>query len=394
MGSRLALSRIMHTGFLLECGPETPIAEAASLMTRHGVSSILVRSGAEIVGIWTEHDALAVDFSDPEHFRTPIREVMSSPVLTLPATMDVNEAATRLRESGKRHALVIDQDGEPAGIVSQTDLALNQGLEPYLRLREVRAVIPGIPLVISGSHSISEVALQMRHHHADAVVIDCGDRGLGIITERDMVRLIANHTTDTPAAEVASRPLLVIHEDAPLIRARDLLLEHRIRHLAVVDDQHQVTGLIGFRDMLAGAEHLYLEDLRQALEQRDRALAKSRNSLRLAERVIESSYEGIMITDRQARIEFVNPAFTFLTGYEQQEVVGKTPAILSSGRHDREFYRRMWETVAEHGFWRGEIWNRRKNGELFLERLTITAITDDQGEVTHYAGLFTDITQS
>lgn len=114
----------------------------------------------------------------------------------------------------------------------------------------------------------------------------------------------------------------------------------------------------------------------------------------LAERVIEASFEGIMVTDNNVNIEFVNPAFTQLTGYTQEEVVGKTPQILSSGRHDSEFYQRMWNSLVTHGYWRGEVWNRRKTGELYLELLTITAITDNEGNTTHYAGLFTDITQN
>ena len=394
MGQSVPLSRIMHSGVLLQCPASTPISEAAALMSEQGVSSILITDRNEIVGIWTEHDALAVDFADPEQFQRPVGKVMSSPVLSLPHDMDAGEAAIRFRDQGKRHFLVVDDQKKPVGIVSQTDLVLNQGLEPYLRLREVRTAIPHPPLVVDGRMPLSEVARQMHQHHADAVVVDCHDDGLGILTERDMVRLIARHTANTEAREVATRPLLTVNAEDPLIQARDLLLEHRIRHLAVVDETGTVSGLIGYHDMLSGAEQMYLDDLRHALEQRDEALARSRKTLQLAERVIESSFEGIMITDDQVRIEFVNPAFTYLTGYQRDEVIGKTPEILSSGRHDGEFYQRMWQSLNTHGYWRGEIWNRRKDGELYLELLTITAIRDDSGKTTHYAGLFTDITQN
>ncbi|MCK7547279.1 diguanylate cyclase domain-containing protein [Marinobacter koreensis] len=394
MGHSLPLSKIMHTGLLLQCRPETTVAEAAARMSEHNVSSILVSDGGNIVGIWTEHDALAVDFSEPERLEQPVSNVMSSPVLTLPHDMEIGEAAMAFRESGKRHFLVVDQSEHPIGIVSQTDMALNQGLEPYLRLREVRAAIPHPPIVVRGELPLSEVARLMHRHHADAVVVDCGPEGLGILTERDIVRLIGRHTSNTHANLLATRPLLTVNENDPLIQARDILLEHRIRHLAVVNDDDEVTGLIGYNDMLSGAEQLYLNDLRQALEQRDEALARSRRTLQLAERVIESSFEGIMITDSNVKIEFVNPAFTYLTGYPPEEAIGKGPDLLSSGRHDSEFYQRMWQSLKTQGYWRGEIWNRRKTGELYLELLTITAITDDEGNTTHYAGLFTDITQN
>ncbi|XKH00566.1 diguanylate cyclase [Marinobacter nauticus] len=392
MGQPLPISRIMHGGLLLTCSPDTCIAEAAARMSETSVSSILITEGEDVIGIWTEHDALTINFADSEEFNKPVSKVMSSPVLTLPGNTDVGEAAMKLRATGKRHFLVTSEDGKPIGILSQTDLALNQGLEPYLRLREVRAAVPRPPLLVEGELSLAEVAMRMHQQHADATVVDC-DGELGILTERDMVRFIARHTSNTLVRDLATRPLLTVSEDDPLIHARDLLIDHHIRHLAVVNEEGEVTGLIGYSDMLAGAEQLYVDDLRQALEQRDEALSKSRHSLQLAERVIESSFEGIVITDENVRIEFVNPAFTQLTGYTREEVIGRTPQILSSGRHDAQFYQRMWQSLKNHGYWRGEIWNRRKNGELYLELLTITAISDDNDRVTHYAALFTDITQ-
>ncbi|AOY90135.1 diguanylate cyclase [Marinobacter salinus] len=390
----LPISRIMHSGMLLQCAPETSVAEAAARMAEHSVSSILVTENGEVVGIWTEHDALAVDFSNTDEFQRSVRSVMSSPVLSLPCSMDIGEAAIRFRDTGKRHFLVVDEHNAPVGLLSQTDLALNQGLEPYLRLREVRSAIPGPPLVADGNLPLSDIAALMHRHNADALVVRCGQDGLGILTERDMVRFIARSTANTLARDLATRPLMTVNECEPLIRARDLLLDHRIRHLAVVNTSGEVTGVIGYHDMLAGAEQMYLNDLREALEQRDEALAQSRRTLQLAERVIESSFEGIMVTDHNVTIEFVNPAFTYLTGYTSEEVIGKTPEILSSGRHDSDFYQRMWQSLVNHGYWRGEIWNRRKTGELYLELLTITAIKDDENNTTHYAGLFTDITQN
>ena len=394
MGWQQSISRIMHSGLLLRCSPQTSIAGAAARMAENSVSSILITENDTVIGIWTERDALTVDFSNPESFERPVSSVMSSPVLTLPCDMDAGEAALRFRETGKRHFLIVDDSGTPTGVLSQTDLALNQGLEPYLRLREVSSAIPHPPLVIDGKLALSEVAAIMHRYQADAVVVDCHEAGLGVLTERDIVRLISRNTGNALASELATRPLLTIAESAPLIRARDMLINHRIRHLAVTNNRDEITGLIGYNDMLVGAEQMYLDDLREALEQRDLALAKSRQTLQLAERVIQSSFEGIMVTDKDVNIEFVNPAFCHITGYSTEEVVGKTPTILASGRHDREFYKRMWISLANHGYWRGEIWNRRKTGELYLELLTITPINDNDGNTTHYAGLFTDITQN
>lgn len=114
--------------------------------------------------------------------------------------------------------------------------------------------------------------------------------------------------------------------------------------------------------------------------------------LSLAQRVIEHTVEGILITDLNGKILSVNASFTKLTGYAAEEVIGRSPNFLKSGRQDAEFYSRMWNAIKEHGFWQGEIWNRKKNGEIYAEWLTISAVRNDTGEIVHYAGMFSDIT--
>lgn len=115
---------------------------------------------------------------------------------------------------------------------------------------------------------------------------------------------------------------------------------------------------------------------------------------RLAASVFDHAHDGIVITDAQERIMDVNDTFCRLTGYQREEVIGKTPRILRSGLQPPEFYAQMWQSLKERGHWQGEIWNRRKNGETYAELLTITAVRAISGEVSHYVGVFSDITQS
>ncbi len=100
-----------------------------------------------------------------------------------------------------------------------------------------------------------------------------------------------------------------------------------------------------------------------------------------------------MVTDLNGVIERVNPAFTQLTGYSQAEAIGRNPRLLSSGKQGPAFYQSLWRDLREHGSWQGEIWNRRKNGELYLEYLSISGIHNHDGNCTHYAAIFSDITQ-
>ncbi len=113
---------------------------------------------------------------------------------------------------------------------------------------------------------------------------------------------------------------------------------------------------------------------------------------RLAASVFENAHEGIMITDARGTLVEVNNTFTELTGYSRTEALGKNADLLKSGHHDPAFYAEMWKTIREAGYWRGEVWNRKKSGEIFVELLTISTVRDRADCITHYVGIFSDIT--
>ncbi|TQR15347.1 putative bifunctional diguanylate cyclase/phosphodiesterase [Psychrobacillus soli] len=114
---------------------------------------------------------------------------------------------------------------------------------------------------------------------------------------------------------------------------------------------------------------------------------------KLVEEVFQSTSEGIMITDHKLNILLVNAAFEKVTGYTQEEVRERTPRILQSGKQDAIFYSNMWKDLKSKGSWQGEIWNKRKNGEIYPEILTIKRITNTEGKVTNYFGIFSDISR-
>ncbi len=114
---------------------------------------------------------------------------------------------------------------------------------------------------------------------------------------------------------------------------------------------------------------------------------------RLWSHVLEGSADGVLLAGADQRILLVNRAFETMSGYASEEVLGRTPRFLGSGHHDRAFYRRMWSTIARTGCWRGEIQNRRSNGEVYPVLLSITAVKDDQGVTSHYVAIYTDLTE-
>ena len=115
-------------------------------------------------------------------------------------------------------------------------------------------------------------------------------------------------------------------------------------------------------------------------------------SLLLAEKVFRNAGEAIIVTDENSVIIDVNPAYCEISGFAYDEVIGQDPGISSSGRHDKAFYTAMWKEVLDTGLWSGEVWDRRKNGEVYPKHLTITAVKNDDGRVLNYVGTFKDVT--
>jgi diguanylate cyclase (GGDEF)-like protein/PAS domain S-box-containing protein len=130
-----------------------------------------------------------------------------------------------------------------------------------------------------------------------------------------------------------------------------------------------------------------------ALGKAHASLERENSHLRLVARAFANALEGVIITDAQQRILAVNQTVQRVTGYSEDELIGRTPKLLASGRHAPEYYRNMWEEMQRTGQWKGEIWNRRKNGEVYPELLSISTIEDERNAVSHYVGIFIDISQ-
>jgi diguanylate cyclase (GGDEF)-like protein/PAS domain S-box-containing protein len=156
-------------------------------------------------------------------------------------------------------------------------------------------------------------------------------------------------------------------------------------------------GFLGFDAVRSAREWTATEDsvLRIIGAALAAAIERQRidEKLRQSAKVFESTRDGVMITDLDGRIVQVNAAFSAISGYGADEVLGQTPRLLRSGRQDRAFFADLWDGVRRLGYWQGEVWNRRRNGEIYPQWLSISTVFDDRGQPSHYVGVGTDITQ-
>ncbi len=189
----------------------------------------------------------------------------------------------------------------------------------------------------------------------------------------ELIRALAKENKLPPTIMLSGISELAVAVEAMKLGAADYIIKEPasgyLEHLPTIIER------------LLEREQL-LEDMRQADEQ-----------LRLAAAVFEATAEAIIITDRENRIQAVNRAFHDITGYTEEEVIGKNPSLQSSGRHDAAYYRQMWHALEHDKKWEGEIWERRKSGELYPAWMVINTVCNDRGETTGYVALFSDITE-
>ena len=188
---------------------------------------------------------------------------------------------------------------------------------------------------------------------------------------------------------------LIHPQDSKLVRQA---INRSLERLTPLELEHRIIRPDGSERVVCQQAIVRVSDNGRALRMtgtlQDITEAKQKELLlRQSATVYENTLEGVMITDRDLSILDVNPAFSQITGYSRQEIIGKNPRVLQSGKHDHHFYQQIHESIRVTGHWQGEIWNRRKNGDIYPEWLTISAVYDDQRVVTNYVGVFSDISQ-
>ena len=209
-----------------------------------------------------------------------------------------------------------------------------------------------------------------------------------IIDRRPEVNVLVQkimQSSNSSLLDSLTRSYVEGHEQALRQASRYRQLLYLVSLLLVVYAIYALFRIEKDRRKLALAHH--------NLGERYEAQRRAEDQLRLYATVFTSASEGMTITDAESRIVAVNPAFCAISGYSVEEVMGKTPAILNSGRQSADFYQKMWAELHSDGHWHGEIWNRRKDGGIYPEWLSIAAVYGEKGEVINYIGVFTDISE-
>ncbi|MDP3744140.1 MAG: diguanylate cyclase [Methylotenera sp.] len=504
------------------CVSQTAVlAEVLEMMAGHHISSVVVVEGKRPIGIFTERDALRIIPELLNPATTSISSVMSDVPVVAPLHLDLFEAYHLCAQKNLRHLIVVDSEGDLYGIATDSDFMKLLGFDVLSGQEIVENIMSLDICTLTKDDTLHDAIVLMVKSNASGIVITEADKPIGIITERDLVRLGRDHANSrVRLADVMSSPVISVHSQRSIYFAIERMREQQIRTLVVVNNQGMLEGLMTEHDVVKKIESHYVRMLntiikrqaddivriRKELDERhvlsavlheslgvsliiadpeknvrylnpaastlfgiahenisgeqlellfskanmpvdhllialDKVQAgesyeydlahqikgeivelhvrmapiqdqdnnllgfvqtiqdetekkHSERKLKQAASIFDNTIEGIIITDAKANILSVNPAFMKITGYAEDEVRGRNPSVLSSGRQDKAFYGRMWESLNASGYWQGELWNRRKSGETYAEWLTISAILDAKKQVKNYIAVFADITSS
>ncbi|MEH6442471.1 MAG: EAL domain-containing protein [Oceanospirillaceae bacterium] len=376
------------------CTLTLSIKDAAKFMHSRRCSSIVIVDDGFPVGIWTETEALKLNYSKNKEINRPINSVMNDQICTVDAGLEVSQAALKFKIFNTSHLIVLNPDRTMFGIISQSDMVVNQDANNFLTIAELGAVKSANTPFMDSETSISGIVDNMRRFQCDALIISCKGLPQGIVTTRDIVRAISLSQTQNAVSSIMSRSLITAPASMNLLAARSLMVEKHIRHIVVENEQGLAYKLISFSDILANIDHSYSARLHASLEHKELKLQVAERHLHLANAVINASSDGIMMTDEKGIIVAINPAYTSLTGYSYEEAIGQPSTLTSSGKHNAQFYQDMWREMAEKGVWQGEIWNRKKNGEIYPEWLTINKVLEPYTGEIMYSGVFSDVSEA
>lgn len=268
-----------------------------------------------------------------------------------------------------------------------------------------------IQVDVQGNDEISALATNFKHmierlqkttvsrDYVDSIIASLGE--MLLVTDHDGNILTANpatlNTLGYSESELIGMPINdLLSKDNILLddnKKKALLQGGHAKSIEVnvMDKNRQKIPVLISVSLLSGRSGMQRQIVHAARDMTQQK--KAERELRLAAKVMDTVSNAIMVSDMDGNIRLINPAFSRITGYQAEEVIGKNPRILQSGRQSPEFYQQMWKEILDKGFWEGEIWNRRKNGTVYPEWLIITTIKNEHNEITHYVSTFLDITE-
>jgi len=300
---------------VIAVSPAASVREGLEVMRRRGISCLIVAEDGVPVGIITERNILWAAAHRGEDFADrPVADLMSAPVVTVTEDTMLVEAYHLLARKRLRHLVMVDAAGLAKGVLTQSDLIERLGYDSLSEIKRVSVIMTREVVTAPGNITVREAVRRMADRSISCLIVAREGRPAGIITERDVVRLLSEspHLGRLKLYDIMSCPVVCVESDRPVFEAAMVMKKRCMRRLVVVDDDRRVLGVVTQSDIVRGLESKYVRTLKSALAEKDEALREVGKSLvektMFLDNLLRSAEMGIVAADETWRITYVNPA--------------------------------------------------------------------------------------
>ncbi|MBF0273853.1 MAG: diguanylate cyclase [Nitrospinae bacterium] len=343
------------TSDVLTIPPNILISQAIDKMARNKISCLVVEENDKVVGIVTERDIIYLKMRNVSFEDKQIKEIMSTPVVKVAQGLDIFEAYHILSVNKIRHLVVTKDDGRIMGIVTQSDIIKSLGLE-LEEIRVVSRIMSKQLVVVSTEDKLSSAVHKMAEMSLSCVIVEKDKKGVGIITERDIIRLM-NEKTDFQnviVKYIMTKPLITVDFNTPLSEVTRVMAQRKIRRVVVVDDEGIIVGLTTQSDLIKGVlEGKYIDALKEIIQKSERELRKKERSIMektiFLDSILYSAKElAIISTDMDLNINFFNAEAEKIFNCSSARVLTKpVKTIFSMTKTDVNLFEKRIRNLSE-----------------------------------------------
>lgn len=310
--------------------PDSRARDGLDIMRQRGISCLVVEEAGCPVGIVTERSVLWAAAHKPADFPDrSVRELMSAPVITVPADANVAEAYVLLTRNRLRHLVMVDAEGHTRGVITLSDLVECLGQGSLYAAKHLGEIMTREVVTSAGNCSAREAIDRMAAGSISCLVVVREGRPAGIITERDVVRLLLEKAPldDLRLYDIMSCPVVCAEEDQPVLDAAALMKRHRVRRVVVVDAELRVRGIVTQSDLVKGLASPYVRTLETALDEKEAALKDVGKSLLkktiFLDNLLRCAEMGIVAVDASWRITYCNPEAETIFSVKAEQLIGR-----------------------------------------------------------------------
>ncbi len=380
--------------------PDMFLSEVISILHKKKISCVVITKDKKPLGIFTERDLVKVLCQKTNFKNIKIEKLMSKSIISVTKNIDIYGLYDQLIKNNVRHLIVVDDDSNTVGVITQTDIINNLGLEYFFEVKDISKIMTKNLSTVTEKCLLADVMSNMADHSFSCIIVERKNKPIGIFTERDVVNLYYKgiNLQALTVDKVMTSPVITVNVKTPLYKAVKLMNINKIRRLIVVDDKEHIAGLITQYDIVKGLEAKYIEFLKDIINQKEKMLEKTENDLiektAYLENILSSSTNlAIIASHLDFEILYCNPTAENIFNYkvEKKSKLNLKKILEKENLKDVRFVRAI-NLIQNKGDYDFIIEQQKPDGINYIES-RLSGIWDKRNNLIGYVLISQDVTE-